>query len=67
MNYCELIRKIAADPHALMSVHLGRLMTVRDELGLKEHVADCSNCQELIAAINEKYPAPEGFHKGDLN
>jgi hypothetical protein len=67
MNYCELIRKIAADPLKLMSAHLGRLMTVRDELELQEHVESCTNCQEVIDGINEKYPAPNEFYKGELN
>jgi hypothetical protein len=67
MNYCELIRKIAEDPHVMMSVHLGRDMTVRDMYEIKAHVDNCVDCQVLLDELNEKYPAPEGFYKGDLN
>ena len=67
MNYCDLIKKIQQDPHKLMEEHLGRPMKVRDMYEFKEHVNTCLDCQDIIEDINTKYPAPEGFHKGDLN
>jgi hypothetical protein len=67
MNYCELIRKLAADPMVKMSVHLGHDMTVREMLGLKIHTADCSDCQVLLDALLEKYPPKQEFYKGELN
>lgn len=67
MNYCELIRKIAEDPFVMMSVHLGRDMVVKDMYEIKDHVNNCVDCQNILDELNEKYPVPEGFHKGDLN
>lgn len=67
MNYCDLIKKIAANPHEIMSVHLGHIMTVRDMYSIKEHVDSCENCQITLDELNEKYPAPNEFYKGELN
>lgn len=67
MNYCNLIKKIQEDPNKLMEEHLGRPMKVRDMVELKEHVATCNACQDVIDDVNTKYPAPEGFYKGGLN
>ena len=67
MNYCEIIKKLSADPKIKMSVHFGRVMTVRDMLELKAHVANCSDCQVLLDALLEKYPQKEEFYKGEPN
>ncbi len=67
MDYCDLVKRIEADPKKLMADQLGREMTVRDVLGLKAHLATCTECQVRVDDVNDQNPEPPGFYKGDVN
>ena len=64
-NFCEIIRRIHADPKAKV---VG--LTVRDYYNLQEHVAQCEECTKLTDEILEKYkdvPSDPNLNDGRYN
>ena len=64
-NYCAIIRKIYENPLAQVTG-----LTVKDYMGLQEHVKECAECIRLTDEILDKYkdvPVDPNLNDGRYN
>lgn len=61
MNYCKFVANIEKDPTAIIND-----LTIRDYLGLRNHVASCTKCQESMDRVLANEP-PDHIPPINLN